>query len=160
MTTYNPNDFSPTSGKEINSSGNVVTPADGINSDGSQNVVLLPRKTSSGVIFSGIAITDTNTKTGSTIAVAGYTKKVLSVVNTLNQTVTISLLGTSADGTTKSLGSANVNASSGCFIGAYFSGTGTTLPGLQEPMISIYATAVCATAPTSGTLTLNISLEA
>lgn len=40
MPTYNPNDFSPMSGKEINSQGNVVTPADGINTDGSQNVRL------------------------------------------------------------------------------------------------------------------------
>lgn len=38
MPTYNPNDFSPSSGKEINSQGNVVTPADGVNADGSQTV--------------------------------------------------------------------------------------------------------------------------
>lgn len=45
MSQFNPNDFYPASGKEINSQGNVVTPADGVNPDGSQNVVTIGRNT-------------------------------------------------------------------------------------------------------------------
>lgn len=40
MTAYNRGDFYPRTGDEINTSGNVVNEADGINTDGSENVVV------------------------------------------------------------------------------------------------------------------------
>lgn len=38
MTTYNPNDFYPRTGQKVKSDGTTVNEADGLNSDGSQNV--------------------------------------------------------------------------------------------------------------------------
>lgn len=46
MAQYNPNDFSPSTGMEINSSGNVVNPADGVDASGNQGVILNGRGTS------------------------------------------------------------------------------------------------------------------
>lgn len=56
MGTYNPNDFSPASGKEINSSGNVVTPADGINADGSQNIIVIGRNVKAVTLYSNVSV--------------------------------------------------------------------------------------------------------
>lgn len=49
MTTYNPNDFYPRTGQEIKSDGTTVNEADGLNSDGSQNVVLTGSKVAEGI---------------------------------------------------------------------------------------------------------------
>lgn len=45
MSQYNPDDFYPSTGKEINSSGNIVNPADSVDSSGNQGVNVNGRKT-------------------------------------------------------------------------------------------------------------------
>lgn len=77
MVQYNPNDFQPASGKEINSSGNVVTPADGINSDGSENVVSIGKYQDLGQVITGTNMTTGTIIYSATISNAQWVRNIV-----------------------------------------------------------------------------------
>lgn len=93
MPIYNPNDFYPKSGAEIDSTGNVKNDADGLNADGSKNVVITGDKVVGPTLIDTITYTSftastTLYKTYTTVLSRGAKKRTFVLTNTLNQPIT------------------------------------------------------------------------
>lgn len=150
MTQYNPNDFYPASGKEINSLGNVVTPADGINSDGSQNVLLVGRKVIELVVVDSTtgALRDTLIH-DFVVDVSSFEKKSIIVNNQLGVSVTLQPLIYNASQTIGYGLASQTMASNG---GYFYSGSTGGLGSLNDPVFILKIRLTCASAPTTGSI--------
>lgn len=109
MPAYNPNDFSPMSGKEINSQGNVVTPADGVDTSGNQGVNINGRKQTTIQTHTNQTIASNSWSTSSWFDANGFDKLALTLKNDA-ATSTIINLNWSNDGVTQH-GTENIGTS-------------------------------------------------
>lgn len=149
MSTYNPNDFYPSSGKEINSQGNVVTPADGINPDGSQNVVLVNRKAVEVVCHNALTIRDSLTHDSSLFDISVYDRKSVFIVNTLDQSVSVTFLVQ-----TLSVSNAVFLVTKSIAAGQTGVISSADNVGMADPFQQAKIRVSCVTPPTTGTVTV------
>lgn len=142
------------SGRVRRTNGTEANEADGINVDGSRNTRLVGRSYQEALYHNALAITDTANKdvaapAGVDIAAISG-RKTLMVFNTLNQPVIVSVLVKNASGATANAGSKTIPATSFGVV------TAIDVPGLADAWASITVRAQCNTAPTGGSLTINL----
>lgn len=107
-------------------------------------------------LFNALAITDTSTHYSAIIDMRGIKGKVLYFNNTLNQSVTLAVMGARTNAITYgvTLGvTYSLTAGNSVAIVAYGSGGGTVQNlGLQDTWPYLFVSATCSVAPTSGSL--------
>lgn len=101
-------------------------------------------------LFSALAVTDNQPHDSSQADVSGISgRKYLHFVNTLNQAVTVSVIGCISDGTNSvTLGAKSFAASTSGII------TAVDIPALLEPLQKIVVRVQCSTAPSSGNISV------
>lgn len=148
------NGYTPRGGGIYRTNGSVANEGDGINADGSRNIRLVGRSYQEALFHNALAITDTASKdvaapAGVDIAAISG-RKTLMVFNTLNQPVIVSVLLKNSSGATANAGSKTIPATSFGVV------TAADIPALADAWASISVRAQCSTAPTGGSLTINL----
>lgn len=107
--TYNPDEFYPHAGKEINSAGNIVNPADSVDSNGNQGVMVNGRKVIYQRVLAGQTITASG---GKQLVVNVGTAKGLNLVFNTTGIAQLQVYGADANGNAITAGSPlfNTNA--------------------------------------------------